>query len=96
MHEDAAHRWTVASLAAKVGMSRAAFAQRFTALVGRPPLGYLTDWRMTLAADLLGDTRQTVAAVARQVGTRMRSRSAWRSNASLDARPRPGAASRDR
>ncbi|QFY09104.1 helix-turn-helix domain-containing protein [Nonomuraea phyllanthi] len=68
LHEDPAHRWTVASLAAKAGMSRAAFAQRFTALVGRPPLGYLTEWRMTLAADLLRDTRQTVAAVARQVG----------------------------
>lgn len=68
MHEDPARRWTVAALAAKTGLSRAAFAQRFTALVGRPPLGYLTDWRMTLAADLLRDTRQTVAAVARQVG----------------------------
>lgn len=68
MHEDPAHRWTVAALAAKVGLSRAAFAQRFSALVGRPPLGYLSDWRMTLAADLLRDTRQTVATVARQVG----------------------------
>ncbi|MBF8189258.1 AraC family transcriptional regulator, partial [Nonomuraea sp. K274] len=70
LHEDPAHQWTVASLAAKAGMSRAAFAQRFAALVGRPPLGYLTDWRMTLAADLLRDTRQTVAAVAHQVGYR--------------------------
>jgi AraC-like DNA-binding protein len=68
LHEDPAHRWTVAGLAAKVGMSRAAFAQRFAALVGRPPLGYLTDWRMTLAADLLRDTRQTVSTVARRVG----------------------------
>ncbi|GII32316.1 AraC family transcriptional regulator [Planotetraspora mira] len=68
LHEDPTHRWTVASLAAKVGMSRAAFAQRFAALVGQPPLAYLTDWRMTLAADLLRDTRQTVATVARQVG----------------------------
>ncbi|TDD68987.1 AraC family transcriptional regulator, partial [Actinomadura darangshiensis] len=68
LHEDPAHRWTVAALAAQAGMSRAAFAQRFAALVGRPPLGYLTDWRMTLAADLLRDTRHTVATVARQVG----------------------------
>ncbi|MEV8634229.1 AraC family transcriptional regulator [Streptosporangium sp. NPDC051023] len=70
LHGDPAHRWTVAALATKVGMSRAAFAQRFTALVGQPPLGYLTDWRMTLAADLLRDTRQSVATVARQVGYR--------------------------
>ncbi|MBW8483273.1 AraC family transcriptional regulator [Actinomadura parmotrematis] len=68
LHEAPARRWTVASLAAEAGLSRAAFAGRFAALVGRPPLGYLTDWRMSVAADLLRDTRQTVAAVARQVG----------------------------
>ncbi|MEU6789749.1 AraC family transcriptional regulator [Nonomuraea angiospora] len=68
LHEDPAHRWTVAGLAAKVGMSRAAFAARFTGLVGEPPLTYLTGWRMALAADLLRDTEATVATVARQVG----------------------------
>ncbi|MFF4616071.1 cupin domain-containing protein [Nonomuraea jabiensis] len=68
LHEDPAHRWTVAELAAEVGMSRAAFAARFTGLVGEPPLTYLTGWRMALAADLLRDTEATVAAVARQVG----------------------------
>ncbi|WP_433357417.1 AraC family transcriptional regulator [Microtetraspora malaysiensis] len=68
LHEDPAHRWTVAALAAKVGMSRAAFAARFTSLVGEPPLTYLTSWRMTLAADLLRDTEATVATVARTVG----------------------------
>ncbi|TCO60763.1 AraC-like DNA-binding protein [Actinocrispum wychmicini] len=61
LHEDPAHRWTVAALAAKVGMSRAAFAARFTSLVGQPPLTYLTGWRMTLGADLLRDTEATVA-----------------------------------
>ncbi|MCK2218775.1 AraC family transcriptional regulator [Actinomadura sp. ATCC 31491] len=68
LHEHPARRWTVAALAGEVGLSRAAFAQRFTGLVGRPPLGYLTDWRMTLAADLLRDGRETVAEVARRVG----------------------------
>lgn len=68
MHEDPAHRWTVAALAAKVGMSRAVFAARFAEMVGEPPLTYLTGWRMTLAADLLRDTEATVAAVAREVG----------------------------
>ena len=58
----------VAELGDKAGLSRAAFAARFTALVGRPPLTYLTDWRMALAADLLRDTDATVAAVAREVG----------------------------
>ncbi|MER7581862.1 AraC family transcriptional regulator [Kitasatospora sp. NPDC097691] len=68
LHEEPARRWTVAELASRVGMSRAAFAARFTAVVGEPPLTYLTDWRMTVAADLLRTTETTVAAVAHQVG----------------------------
>ncbi|MEV6839631.1 AraC family transcriptional regulator [Streptomyces sp. NPDC051133] len=68
LHEDPARRWTVAELAAGVGMSRAAFAARFTSLVGEPPLTYLTGWRMTVAADLLRDAEATVAAVAHEVG----------------------------
>jgi AraC-like DNA-binding protein len=55
-------------LAAQVGMSRAAFAARFTSLVGEPPLTYLTSWRMTIGADMLRDTEATVATVARKVG----------------------------
>jgi AraC-like DNA-binding protein len=68
MHEAPGHRWTVAGLAAEAGMSRAAFAARFSGLVGKPPLAYLTGWRMTLAADLLRDSEATIATVARQVG----------------------------
>ncbi|MGV9563477.1 cupin domain-containing protein [Streptomyces sp. NPDC003480] len=68
LHEAPARRWRVAELAAEVGMSRAAFAARFTALVGEPPLAYLTGWRMTLGADLLRNTEATVAAVAHAVG----------------------------
>ncbi|SEF37458.1 AraC-type DNA-binding protein [Amycolatopsis pretoriensis] len=68
LHAEPAHRWTVASLAARAGLSRAAFAARFAHLVGEPPLTYLTGWRMTLAADLLRDTEDTVAAVAKAVG----------------------------
>jgi AraC-like DNA-binding protein len=68
LHTEPARRWTVAALAARAGLSRAAFAARFTNVVGEPPLTYLTGWRMTLAADLLRDTEETVAAVARSVG----------------------------
>ncbi|MFI0967797.1 AraC family transcriptional regulator [Streptomyces sp. NPDC021080] len=68
LHEDPAQRWTVAELAARVGQSRATFAARFTSVVGEPPLTYLTGWRMALAADLLRDTEETVAAAARAVG----------------------------
>lgn len=60
--------WTVAGLAAEAGLSRAAFAQRFTALVGSPPLTYLTWWRMTEAARLLLRDDQPLSAIARQVG----------------------------
>jgi len=43
-------------------------ATRFTEVVGVPPGTYLTDWRMTVAAELLADPDLTVAAVARRVG----------------------------
>ena len=62
------HPWTVANLAAAVGSSRAVFASRFTEQVGEPPIAFLTNWRLALAADLLRLSRSTIAAVARQVG----------------------------
>ena len=69
LHTDPARHWTVADLAAVAGLSRAAFAARFTQLVGQPPMAYLTDWRMSLAADLLReDGGTTVAAAAQAVG----------------------------
>ncbi|KAB8170985.1 helix-turn-helix domain-containing protein [Streptomyces sp. 3MP-14] len=68
LREHPAHPWTVAALAAKVGVSRAALARRFTELVGRPPMAHLTDRRLDLAAELLLDPDLTVEAVARRVG----------------------------
>lgn len=68
MHDDPARPWTVADLAASVGCSRAALARRFTAIVGEPPMTYLRDWRIALAADLLRSTDLTVDAIARRVG----------------------------
>ncbi len=68
MHDDPAYGWTVASLAARAGVSRASPGRRFTALVGEPPMAYLAAWRITLAADLLRQEDATVAAVARRVG----------------------------
>jgi AraC-like DNA-binding protein len=68
MQEDPAQGWTVARLATATGLSRAAFARRFTDLVGEPPMTFLTTWRLSLAADLLAEPGTTVAAVARRVG----------------------------
>jgi AraC-like DNA-binding protein len=68
IHDEPAHPWTVAELAAAAGISRAALARRFTELVGEPPMGYLADWRIALAADLLLDPGATIGSVAGQVG----------------------------
>jgi AraC-like DNA-binding protein len=68
IHDDPAHPWTVAELAAEAGVSRAAFARRFTELVGEPPMKFLTDWRLALAADLLLEPDATIGSVAYQVG----------------------------
>jgi AraC-like DNA-binding protein len=63
-----AHGWTVAGLAAQVGCSRATLARRFTELVGEPPMAFLTERRLALAADLLLEPGTTVGAVAGRVG----------------------------
>ncbi len=68
VQDDPAHPWTVASLAAKAGVSRAALGRRFTELVGEPPMTYLTGWRLALAADAMRDTDDTLDAIARRVG----------------------------
>ncbi|MEU3482110.1 AraC family transcriptional regulator [Streptomyces sp. NPDC033754] len=68
LHRSPDAPWTVERLAAEAGLSRAPFARRFAALVGRPPLAYLTWWRMTLAERLLRTTDAPLRAVAEQVG----------------------------
>jgi AraC-like DNA-binding protein len=68
MHREPAHPWTVRSLGEVAGLSRTAFARRFTALVGQPPLAYLTWWRLTVAARLLRRTDAPLAAIAAKVG----------------------------
>lgn len=68
IHEAPERRWTVESLGAESGLSRAAFARRFTTLVGQPPLAYLTWWRMTTATRLLQRTDLPVRSIAQKVG----------------------------
>lgn len=68
MQQHPDHAWTVAGLAETAGVSRAAFARRFHDQVGQPPITFLTDWRLELAADLLLEHGSTVASVARRVG----------------------------
>ncbi len=68
MHENPSADWTVATLAAKVAMSRSAFAARFTQFVGEPPMLYLTRWRMQKAAGLLRTSDADLGEVAARAG----------------------------
>ena len=68
IHDEPARNWTVERLARAVGVSRASLARRFGARVGEPPMTYLTNWRLALAADLLLEPEATVGWVAHQVG----------------------------
>lgn len=68
IHREPQRAWSVASLASAALMSRSAFAARFTALVGEPPLSYLTRWRMHLAADLLRGKGLSLSEVANRIG----------------------------
>jgi AraC-like DNA-binding protein len=68
MHREPAQPWTVQTLAAKAGLSRATFAHRFTALAGQPPLTYLTWWRLTVAASLLRESDAPLGEVAARIG----------------------------
>lgn len=68
VHAAPAAPHTVASLAKVAGLSRAAFAQRFTGTVGMTPMGYVTGWRLALAREQLRDSDRPLDAIARSVG----------------------------
>ncbi|HJU06789.1 MAG TPA: AraC family transcriptional regulator [Nitrospiraceae bacterium] len=68
MHDKPNHPWTTASLAGQVSLSRSAFADRFTAVVGVPPKRYLISWRLQVAKEKLRAGRQPVAQIAYDVG----------------------------
>jgi AraC-like DNA-binding protein len=67
LHGEPREAWTVDRLARLVGLSRSVFAERFTEMVGQPPMQYLALWRMQLASRLLVEGGH-VAAVAGAVG----------------------------
>ena len=53
IHAEPHRGWTVRALAGLAGMSRSAFAERFTKAVGKAPLQYAQHWKLTLAHDML-------------------------------------------
>lgn len=68
LHSKPAQPWTLETLAGEVGISRSRLAELFTQLIGKPPMQYLAQWRIQLAARLLVDSSSKVATVAREVG----------------------------
>lgn len=68
LHERPCEAWTVARLARAVNASRTVLAERFAALVGVPPMQYLTQWRILLAAHLLRHGGLSLGRIAEQVG----------------------------
>ena len=68
LHERPASPWTLHELARQVGASRSGLADRFTRLVGEPPMQYLMRWRMQVAARRLSEGPEKVSAIALDVG----------------------------
>ena len=68
LHARPAQAWTLDSLARAACLSRSALAERFKRFVGLPPMQYLAQWRMQIAAGLLLDGNNNVGAVAFAVG----------------------------
>jgi AraC-like DNA-binding protein len=68
LHTRISEDWTTDAVAKEVNLSRSAFAERFTALIGVPPMRYLTNWRMQVAMQRLRETRLMIAQIAFEVG----------------------------
>ena len=68
LHAQPERHWTVAELAREVAVSRSLLNERFRQLLGRPPIRYLSEWRIHRAEELLATTDHTVATIARRVG----------------------------
>jgi AraC-like DNA-binding protein len=68
MHAGLDHDWTLVELAREANMSRSAFADRFTALVGESPMRYLAGWRLQQARAELMSTTDSIASISRRVG----------------------------
>jgi len=68
LHSRLNHRWTTEELAWELGLSRSAFAERFTSRMGEPPMRYLANCRMRLAAQRLRGSNEPIARIAFESG----------------------------
>ncbi len=68
MHAKPAYNWTIEELGKEAGLSRSVLAERFSALVGIPPMNYLAKWRMQIASELLSSGNTNFANIAARIG----------------------------
>jgi AraC-like DNA-binding protein len=68
IHRRPDESWTLPTLAAHVGMSRSAFALRFSQLVGEPAMRYVTRWKMQTAQGWLAQGDLSIGAIATRMG----------------------------
>lgn len=68
VHAKPGEDWSVDRLARATGMSRSAFAARFSAIVGSAPMTYITHWRLSVARNRIAVTDDPVAQIAGDVG----------------------------
>ncbi len=68
IHRAPGHDWTVAEMASAMGSSRSVFAEKFRAALGVSPLGYVTQLRMQLASQWIGEKGLSIEQVADRLG----------------------------
>ncbi|NVZ52233.1 AraC family transcriptional regulator [Pseudomonas sp. B6002] len=68
IHETPGQQWRIDALAELAGMSRSNFCERFSSLIGRSPLRYQNEWRLTLAKTLLSQHDSRIGEVGFAVG----------------------------
>jgi AraC-like DNA-binding protein len=68
LHGQVSRQWSVEDLAREVALSRSALADRFTRLIGEPPMRYLARWRIQLAAHQLRHTDTPLVRIAEGIG----------------------------
>jgi transcriptional regulator GlxA family with amidase domain len=68
LHQRPGETWTLDKLAKEIGLSSSALTERFARCLGQGPIGYLTNWRLELAAESLRSTSRSVLQIAGEVG----------------------------
>jgi len=68
LHARPQHVWRVDELADEIGLSRSAFAERFTRIMGEPPMRYLSRQRLRFAAQRLRSSHDPIAQIGFAAG----------------------------